>query len=238
MKLISKRRLVYLQGMQSYITKFINNNYQVCRILYRVINSGVGLPQLFSLPCSPLLWQRPWKPRGQWCSGAVKVPEDLLASLAGLGGLWLLPSEIYQNKKGGLVQGLLWLFLRRKEHFLELPSRRGVPESGCHCYWGAEWPAASPHTFPRGKWGLAVVNTPGSLQGSFFPSSKIKGCVCLFALWLGSRPAPGIRWAEHQGGQKASAWTNFLCCSAAVLEILSWELKKNYTIFYFPVMLF
>lgn len=103
MKLISKRRLVYLQGMQSYITKFINNNYQVCRILYRVINSGVGLPQLFSLPCSPLLWQRPWKPRGQWCSGAVKVPEDLLASLAGLGGLWLLPSEILpkQERRSG-----------------------------------------------------------------------------------------------------------------------------------------
>lgn len=142
--------------------------------------------------CSPLLWCGPCEPGDSWCPRAAKVPGDLLATLAGLGvgwGVWLLPSETYQNKKGSPVQGLMWLFLRRKEHFHELTSRRGVLESGCHCYWGAEWPAASPRTFPRGKSGLAVVSTPGSLQGSFFPSSKIKGCVCLFALRLGSRPA-------------------------------------------------
>lgn len=118
--------------------------------------------------------------------------------------------------------------LRKKERFHELASRRGVSENGHLCsivlgeqnslFSRAEYSSAF---FPE-KNGGRQLSTHLVLFKNLFPFSKIEGCVCLFALWLGSRPTLGKRWVKHLGVVESFSLNKspmLLSCH----EILLWE---------------
>lgn len=173
-----------------------------------------------------------------WCSGTAKEPWVSAPGLAGLGRWRLLPSEIYQNKKGSqwalpiscLVQGLMWLFIIQGERniFVSSQAEEVFLQGGVSAALssGSRMTYAPPCTFPRGKWRLAVINTPGSLQGSFFLLLKQRGvCVCLLFGWDQGQPREWDGWTSRGGGKPRPAQTS---CAAQLpsLKFCHGKLKK------------